>query len=94
VEALFSGTRIADLILGLMLLEALGLALVRWRTGAGLAPADLLATLAAGACLVLALRAGLHQDGPFGVGLWLGAALAAHLWDLRRRWRRQSGPSR
>lgn len=88
MAALFESGRIVDLILGLMLLEAL--ALVAWRraTGGGLPITGVLTNLAAGACLLLALRAALGGHGWELVGAWLGAGLGAHVADLRGRWRR------
>jgi hypothetical protein len=41
--------------------------------------------LAAGACLLLALRAALTQAGWPWVALFLTAALVAHIGDFRRR---------
>jgi hypothetical protein len=54
VAGLFASGRIVDLILGLTLLEGLLLALYHRRTGRGVAPADLVPNLLAGACILLA----------------------------------------
>ena len=86
MEAFFSSGLLADIILAVMVAEALLLLLYRKVTGRGLAPADLLAMLLAGACLVLALRAVLTGSGWPVVALCLLAALLAHLMDLYRRW--------
>lgn len=48
---------------------------------------DLLTTLAAGAALMLAVRLALAGAGPAWLALCLLASLAAHVFDLRRRWR-------
>ena len=76
-----------DGILAFMLVEAIVLIIVRKKTGQGLAPLDLFLSLAAGAALLLALRAALTGVSWIPVALWLIAALPAHLWDLQRRWR-------
>jgi hypothetical protein len=88
MTALFASGHIVDLILLLVLLEAVVLAVWHRRTGLGIAPAALAGILSAGAALLLALRAAL-------VGAWWGwiaapllVALLAHLFDLRSRWRR------
>ncbi len=83
---LFASGRIVDAILLLTLLEAVFLLLWRRRTGRGPAPADL-GNLAAGGCLLLALRAALAQAAWPLLALALLGALIAHLFDLRQRWR-------
>jgi hypothetical protein len=87
VGELFATGLVADLILALVGLEALSLLAYRRRTGRGVAPADLVFNLLAGACLLLALRGALVGAGWGWIALCLGAALFAHLADLRRRWR-------
>jgi len=84
---LLQSPRLVDLILALVALEALAL-IVLWRTtGRGPAPGRLLPNLAAGACLLLALRGALAGAGAGWVGVSLAAALAAHVVDLVVRWR-------
>jgi hypothetical protein len=77
---------LADVILAVMMIEMLLLLVYRKVTGRGVAPADLIAMLLAGACLVLALRAVLTGSHWPVVALFLLAALIAHLTDLYRRW--------
>jgi hypothetical protein len=72
----FASGRVIDLILALTAAEAIILLLLRYRSGRGLAPGDLLFTLASGACLMIAVRLAL-------VGAWWGW-LALF---LARRWR-------
>ena len=86
MTALFMNGRVIDLILILVLAEAVGLVLLRWTTGRGIAPSALLANLAAGAFLLAALRCGMSGAGDGWVGLCLALALVAHLTDLRARW--------
>ncbi len=83
----FADGRIVDLIMGLVAIEALGLfALRRWAgIGPGLVPVA--ATLAAGACILMALRGALAGAPWTWSATWLLGALVAHLADLARRWR-------
>jgi hypothetical protein len=87
VAGLFASGRIVDLILGLTLLEGLLLALYHRRTGRGVAPADLVPNLLAGACILLAARGALVGAWWGWVALALAGSLVAHLADLGRRWR-------
>jgi hypothetical protein len=86
MEEFFRSGLVADVILVVMLAEALLLFVYRRLTGRGPATADLVAMLLAGACLVLALRAVLTGAHWPVVVMFLGAALLAHLMDLYRRW--------
>ena len=88
MEGLFATGHIVDLIVGLMVLEWVALAAWHRRTGRGIAPLDALASLLAGGFLLLALRAALTAEPLTTVALWLAGALAAHLTDVARRWRR------
>ncbi len=92
MSALFADGRIVDLILLLVLAEAAGLALLHRATGHGPSPAALLPNLAAGACLLLALRSGLRGAAWPVVALCLLGSLAAHLADLRGRWAAKARP--
>ena len=80
---LFATGRIIDLILGLVVLEAVLLAL--WRGSTLLA--NLAANLVSGFCLMCALRAALTDAWWGWVALFLTGALVAHLADLRGRFR-------
>jgi hypothetical protein len=85
MDALFASGRIVDAILVLVAAEALLLAwLARSR---GLARAPLLANLASGAALMLALRAALTGAVWPVVAGWMLAGLLAHLADLTLRLR-------
>ena len=87
VADLFASGRIVDLILALMAAEAVVLAVHYRRTGRGVPLPDLAVNLAAGAGLLLALRAALTGAVWAWTAGWLTLALAAHLADLARRWR-------
>lgn len=83
----FASGAVVDAILLLMVLEGALIAILRRRTGTGVPARDLLAMLAAGGCLMLALRAALVGAAWPWIALALSAALVAHLADLVRRWR-------
>ena len=86
MSALFASGRVVDLILLLVLAEAVGLVLLHRQTGRGPAPGALLPNLMAGACLLLALRFGLRGAAWPVVALCLLGSLVAHIADL---WERQ-----
>jgi len=79
--------RCIDLILAGVALEACALLVLRHRTGGGVPSRSLIANLAAGACLLAAMR---FAVGGAGGLLWaaacLGLALLAHVADLALRW--------
>ena len=84
---LLASGRLIDLILVLVLIEAVAIGLY-WRvSGRGIAPRDLLPNLVAGACLLLALRLVLAgSDWPVVCAMLALAGLASAV-DLARRWR-------
>lgn len=87
MEPLFASGRVADLLLALLVGEALVLALYRRATGRGVRFGDLAFNLLAGGCLLLALRAALVGAQFHWIAMALTGALAAHVLDLRQRWR-------
>jgi hypothetical protein len=86
ISELLGGGRIADLVLAVLLIEAVALTAYHRRTRRGLVPAAVVLNLAAGAALLLALRGALVGAGWGWIALALAGALAAHLADLRQRW--------
>ncbi|MFN3350729.1 hypothetical protein [Pseudorhodoplanes sp.] len=86
MQELFRSGLVADVILGVMALEAALLLLYRRLTGRGPRVVDVASMLLAGGFLVLALRAALTGADWRMIGACLGAALIAHLSDLYRRW--------
>jgi hypothetical protein len=84
---LFASGRLIDLILGLVLVEAIALTVFHRLTGKGVAPRDLVGLLLAGAFLLVAVRLALTGAEWVWIGLWLALALIAHLADLALRWR-------
>lgn len=82
------GLHPVDAILLLVTLEAAALVLWHRRTGGGPEPWRVLPNLAAGFCLLLALRGCLSGAGGATLALCLAGALLAHLADLRARWPR------
>lgn len=85
---LFASGLVIDVIVALVVLEGLLLVSYRRLTGRGPAPTDALVNLAAGLCLMLAVRAALVEAGWQWVAFWLFASLIAHFVDLGRRWPR------
>jgi hypothetical protein len=82
---LFANGRVVDCILGLMLLELLAMAWWRRRSGSGLKMTELLASIGAGAALLLALKTALVGAPWLQAAFWLLVALAAHAIDLTLR---------
>jgi len=85
VEALFTSGRVVDIALVLMVLEMVGLWMVARVRNRAFPFADLAWNVAAGASLLLALRAALTGAGWPWLALFLTAALIAHIGDVRRR---------
>jgi hypothetical protein len=86
MDALFQSGRIVDLIIGLMMIETAGLIAYRRFSGRGIAAAALLTNLAAGGCLLLALRAALAGANWALIAIPVTVALPLHLLDMRGRW--------
>lgn len=83
----FASGRLVDAILLLVVAEVVALTLLWHRRRRGVAPADLLPNVLAGAFLLLTLRLTLGNAGWIYCGASLAAAGLAHLVDLSRRWR-------
>ncbi|QYU69011.1 hypothetical protein J4558_02375 [Leptolyngbya sp. 15MV] len=79
MEALFESGRAADIVLAVLLLEAL------WLVRKGWSVADVVAMLAPAALIVLGLRAALTGAAWYWVAIPLALSLPAHLADLARR---------
>ena len=86
MRTLLQSGRVLDWILAAMLLEGLGLALLYRLVRRGVAPSALWPNLAAGMCLLLAMRLN-------AAGVWWGyvssallGALCFHVAELRRNW--------
>lgn len=94
MASLFENGRIVDLILLILIAEALVFCLIAWiwRDRADALPRlrALLFNLAAGGCLLMALRVVLTGADWRFAGAWLAAALVAHLADLYQRVRGSS----
>jgi hypothetical protein len=88
MEILISSGRIADFVLGLVLIEAVALFAYHRLGGRGVSPVELLANLAAGGSLLLALRGALVDAWWGWIAAALAGALVAHVADLILRWRR------
>ena len=85
----FASGHVANLILVVMLIEGLALTIIAKKskrgTG-GMRTSRIIMSLAAGAALVLALRAALTGAGWQWMALALTAAFIVHLIDLYWRW--------
>ena len=90
MQALIESGGIVDLILVLVALELAALWILWWRRGLGVSPRSLVVNIAAGASLMLALRAALTGAGWQWVAAWLVASLVFHLADLAARWTRRA----
>ena len=89
METLVSSGLVADIVLGCLVLEGVGLFAWRLLLGRGLPLREVLSLLLPGAFLVLALRFAL-TGAPWGlIPVMLVGALVAHLLDLSRRLRRE-----
>lgn len=89
--ALLAGGRLIDFILLLVAAEALVFALLYRRLGAGPSPLQLLPNLAAGASILMALRASLAGQDGVAICIWLALAGLAHCADMIARWRDRRG---
>lgn len=88
MDALFASGRAADLVLAVLLLEAVVLTWRHARSGAGPPPAVFAPMIGAGILLVLALRCALTGASWPWIALLLSAGGVVHLFDLRQRWKR------
>ncbi len=85
--AFFASGQVADLMVAVLLVEALALLGFWWLTGRGLAPRSVFALVLPGVFFARALRAALTGAWWGFVSLAMTAAFFAHAWDLWRRWR-------
>ena len=88
IADLFSGGRLIEVIIGVVVAEGILLGVYYRLRGRGIAFAELWPFLLSGVFLLLALRAALVDGGWSSVAIWLSLAFAAHLADLWSRWRR------
>ena len=85
-EAWFQSGRVADIVVAVMVLEALALIAIRVIKGRGFAVRYVISNLMAGLFLVLALRAALTGAAWPWIAASLSAAFVAHIADLALRW--------
>jgi len=88
MSALFVSGAIVDLILALVLAEAIAVIAYRFTTGGGPEPIGFVCNLLAGAFLLFALRGALDGAHWTWVAACLSGAFAAHVADLLTRWSR------
>lgn len=80
--------RVFAILLGMTLLEMLGLVVFRLVTRHGLPVADVIFHLAAGLFLTLACWLALNKASPMLILGCFAASGVSHVVDVRRRWRR------
>lgn len=85
---LFASGRIIDAIIVLMVLETAALLAFRGVTGKGVSTRALLPFMAAGICLMLALRAALVDGSWMVIASLLMLAFVFHILDIALRWTR------
>jgi hypothetical protein len=88
MNELVSSSNVIDAVLTLMCIEFVVLVIYHRRSSRGVAPRSLCVNLASGAGLLLALRALLAGAWWGWTAAFLAVAGAAHVMDLRQRWRR------
>lgn len=86
MQMLHEAAPLVDLVIGFTVIEGVVLAAVHRVTGRGPAAAEMAPNLAAGLCLLFALRSALAGAAAPWIALWLLTAGAAHGCDLWRRW--------
>jgi hypothetical protein len=88
MRAFFESGQVIDLALVVIVLEAIFLVVRRARSAEGLKPIEVFGQLAAGVCLLSAVRCALTgADWRWTAG-FLSASFPAHVFDLVRRARR------
>ena len=85
ITTLFVDGKIADLVLAVMVVEALVLVALSRRTQSSLSATSIVSALLPGFFLALALRAALVHAEWFWIALALFGALITHLIDMRMR---------
>ena len=85
---LFASGRIIDGIIGLMLVETVVLLALQRCTGSGVTARALLPFMAAGVCLMLALRTALVDGDWILIAGFLMLAFVFHALDIALRWSR------
>ena len=90
MPASFNLAQVIDMVIAFTLVECLLLAVYHRLTGHGMALRELLPTIGAGLCLMLALRCLARDTGNASVMLFLTAAAVAHGGDLLLRWGRSA----
>jgi hypothetical protein len=82
----FASGTIIDLIIAMVVIEAVAIGWYHRRTGKGPALSTVLANLLSGTALLLALRLALVGSAWYWIACSLLLALVAHAADLGRRW--------
>ncbi len=81
-------------VIAITLIEGVLFILLRAWRGHGPAPADIVCNLAAGLCLLGALRSEIAGMGELAFAAWLAAAGVSHALDVWRRWPGSAGTTK
>jgi RsiW-degrading membrane proteinase PrsW (M82 family) len=87
LQNLIVSGRVVDLVLAVMVVEALLLWFYHRSTGKGLTAVEIIITMLAGVFLLIAMRAALTGGDWTLIAMCLTASFAVHLTDLALRWR-------
>jgi len=79
---------LVNAVIATTLIEGVLLISLRVARGRGPATADVVFNLAAGLCLLGALRSEIASAGELACAAWLAGAGVSHALDVRRRWPR------
>lgn len=85
MEEFFTSGRAIDVILAVMVIEAILLIVYRTKTRSGPTVAQTVSNIASGAMIMLAVRSALTGAGWEQTAMFLLAAFVAHLVDLKLR---------
>jgi hypothetical protein len=86
MQQLIESGRIADVILAIIMLELVGLLVLRHMLKRGPKLLDVIGTLLSGVFLIAALRSGITGAHWTITASFLLAALLSHVFDIWRRW--------
>ena len=88
MQAFFDSGNVFSMIIAMTILEAVLLLALYGSSRQGIRPLYLIPNLAAGICLMMALRAAVLDQPWTGIAIWLVSALIAHVIEVAARWER------
>lgn len=87
MEGFIESGAVFDLVVAVLVVEAVLMTGLWWRRAQGIPPVTLLPDLGAAAALLIAARAHTLDAGWLVIGAALAVALLLHVTHLRRQWR-------